>query len=152
MLNSDVPCRKPVENTLPTGTKVQICYTPGERRGFSLSDRYNVRSFSGNYSAVTHKRAKFREMRTRERCLQNVNIQFVYSVSLTDIVGHPVCKKFQPWARSVNCFPTAVRGTSWQTIVDGPRWKRVDTLASRNSRTTAAFYPSIEKALVRGGF
>ena len=70
MLDSDVPCRKPLENTLPTGPKVQICYTQGERRGFSLSDRYNVRSFSGKYSAVTHKRAKLKEMLTRERCFE----------------------------------------------------------------------------------
>ena len=70
---------------------------------------------------------------------QNINIQFVYSVSVTDIVGHPVCKKFQPWARSVRCFPTAVHGISWQSIVDGPRWKGFVRLASRNSRAAAVF-------------
>ena len=71
MLDSDVPSKKPLENTLPTGPKVQISYTQGERRGFSLSDRYNVRPFSGKYSAVTHKRTKLKEMLTHERCFAN---------------------------------------------------------------------------------
>ena len=68
---------------------------------------------------------------------QNINIQFVYSVSVTDIVANPACNKFEPWARSVRCFPTAVHETLWQTIVDGPPWKRVVRLGSRNSRTAA---------------
>ena len=45
MLDSDVPCTKPLKNTLPT--KVQISYTLGGRRGFIISDRYNVCPLSG---------------------------------------------------------------------------------------------------------
>ena len=62
MLGSKVPYTKPLKNTLPTGPMVQICYTQGGRRGFSLSDRYNVRPFSGKYWAVTQVRTKLREM------------------------------------------------------------------------------------------
>ena len=38
MLGSEVPCTKPLKNTLPTRPKVQISYTQGGRQGFSLSD------------------------------------------------------------------------------------------------------------------
>ena len=48
-----------------------------------------------------------------------------------------VCNKVEPRAWSVRCFPTAVHETLWQSIVDGPRWKEVVRLASRNSRTAA---------------
>ena len=39
MLGSDVPCTKPLIITLSIGPRVQICYTQGGRRGFSISDR-----------------------------------------------------------------------------------------------------------------
>ena len=127
------------ENTLPIGPKVQICYTRGERRGFSLSDRYNVSPFSGTYSAVTHKRTKLREMLTHERCFANKTLTFSLFTVYLSLTSSPtlVCNKVEPWAWSVRCFPTAVHETLWQSIVDGPRWKGVVRLASRNSRTAA---------------
>ena len=77
-----------------------ICYTQSERRGFSLSDRYNVRPFSGKYSAVMLKRTKLRE---------------VY-LSLT--------------SSPTRCVTNLVFSNGRSRIVDGPRWKGVVTLAS----------------------
>ena len=36
MLDSDVPCTKPFQNTLPTAPKIHICYTQSRRRGFKV--------------------------------------------------------------------------------------------------------------------
>ena len=73
---------------------------------------------------------------------QNINIQFFFfnSVPVRDIVTHPVCNKFEPWERSVRCFPRAVlldggESLDWRAEIPAPR-----------------MFLSERKALVRGGF
>ena len=70
MLDSDVPCTKPLKNTLPS--KVQISYTLGGRRGFIISDRYNVRLISGK---VLSCQANADALKTFRK--QNIKIHFV---------------------------------------------------------------------------
>ena len=76
MLGSEVPCTKPLKNTLPTGPKVQICDTQGGRRGFTLSDRYNGRKVLSCHADkdVAQRNADAAPKMFRK---QNINIQFV---------------------------------------------------------------------------